>query len=135
MHSTTNLPERLKDFLRVATPALAMPLAFTAIPGWITNDADLLRLSWSVIAPSSLAGALLAVYLRPLAATLNRLLHRFSKIAVAAFGGAIIAFGVLIPAHLAALAGLLSLALGTNCTMSAGIGAFAAILTAFPTDK
>ena len=135
MHTQTSPQDHFKDFLKVAVPAVIMPLIFTVIPGWIMSDEALLRMAWSVIAPSSLFGALCVVYFRPAAMLVNGLLTRSTRVAAACTGGAAIALLAFVLGALASQVGGLDPSLASDIAMSAGIGALAAILTVFPIQK
>lgn len=135
MH-VTDFPEgNLSSVLKTAAPAVIMPLLFTVISAWITADAELLRQSWSVIAPSSLFGALAVVYVPALQRRVSALLTRLPKVVVGLLGGAGMATAVLALGFAATLITPMSTDLLKNIAMSAGAGAFATILSVFPSGK
>lgn len=125
-------PDRFSNLLKTAVPAVIMPMLLAGAPAWFTGNETLLHLAWSVIAPSSLAGALAAVYLPPLRALLIAMQRRLPKIIVALLAAILVMGLAAILGALAGVIGLIAPTLWFDIGTSAGIGAFASVLTVFP---
>ncbi len=118
-----------KDLARIAAPALIMPLVFSGVPGWLTDNADLLRLSWSVIAPSSLAGALFVTCMPGPRGWLALQMRRMPRVIVAILVASMISIATLILGLFAVVVAGMGIGVALNAAMSAGIGAAVATVT------